>query len=164
MAEALKKVEAFLKKQGLVASHRTLSNMHDLLFALSEDAGDTYIDFDTECIYDRQNYQNLLAGFKRTCGDGNQFEILSVYFDTDAERAGIWIRVNGREFKGDWSQTSDWVSNEFLEIVDEFEKVLKGRFVRWFIDQDFRAFYIEDEAVAKEMTDLFEKLLSEEKW
>ena len=164
MGEVLRKMEALLKREGLVAQDRpAFPNLEDLINYGLKDAVKTgrYVWFDMECIYDTKDYELILAGFEKKCGNKNQFEILSVYFDNDAEKAGIKIRVNGKEFEGGWSQQSDWVAGEFFAIVDEFNKVLKGRYVSLLIDQDYRAVYIDDRLVADELESLFKGAFDE---
>ena len=158
----MQKIVALLKREGHIAPHREIAKFHDLLWALHEDAGPSFICFDTECIYGPDDYKSIIEIFARASGSSNHFEILATHFEEDDQTAGIRIRVNGKEFAGDWEQPSDWVSEEFCNIIQQFEKVLKGRLVDWPQGQEYTAFYVEDESLAKEMAELFHDYYGED--
>lgn len=158
MKTILSDIEVILKRGSLIGADRRLRSVSDLLYALREDAGTGFVEFDTEILVNPRDFSFVVEKFSAQLSKVEKFEVISASFQPSDEMASIEVKVDGEIIKSSWKQSDDWVAEEFFEVMKKVQTRLKGNLVELPFDQTYRVLYVKDAEVAASLALLFLEL------
>jgi hypothetical protein len=154
--EDIEKLIKILQGENALPESYAHDSNNGLIHAVIENSAEKLYSFDSECIYDGDNYAELIRDFDKVTGE-NRLESIESFFD--GEEAGITVSISGKKFAQKWPQDGDWVGDEFHEFLFEIEKEYSGSLLCLpDLDQCFYGVYFKSKEKSSEASECIKNI------
>lgn len=115
------KIADFLFAKGIIGtkSDGIEGGLREHDFNLSKSRDNRNVCFNTECIYEEDDYRVLVQLYGDALEKKGGITIINCRFYEEEKYVALSLRFNGKKFDKEFSQEDDWVSSVFFELIHE---------------------------------------------